>query len=70
MRDLANAAFNCSIAAFKFKFDDAKLYLRMVFVTTSLSHKARVTKPLRGIRVAPAFQRKEPALTNPSPAFL
>ena len=36
----------------------------------ALVHNRNWTKPLRGIRVAPAFQRKEPALTNPSPAFL
>src|SRR5258705_13700415 len=29
-------------------------------------HKTRWTKPLRGIRVAPAFQHKEPALLLPS----
>jgi len=56
-----------------FKLMEERYRQHSTIITTNLlcgaPHNKFLTKPLRGIRVAPAFQRKEPALTNPSPAF-
>jgi hypothetical protein len=42
----------------------------MVYALCCAQHKACWTKPLRGIRAVPEFQRKDPALVNQAPPFL
>jgi hypothetical protein len=41
-----------------------------VAATCRVGIKRIWTKPLRGIRVGPPFQPKDPALSNLAPAFL
>jgi hypothetical protein len=57
-----------------FKLMEERYRQHSTIITTNrlcgVPHNRFRTKPLRGIRAVPEFQRKEPALVNQAPPFL